>query len=279
MAVLARLDQSGLTLNASKCQFYKSELIFFGLKFSAKGISPTEDRCSALTNATVVSELRSLLGMVQYSSRFIAHLNTITDPLWKLCAKGVKWQWTQVEQCAFQDLKDGLKKGVHLAYFKKDWRTELHVDASPVGLCAVLVQFNPSNRKQRQVVSIASRGLTEVERRYSQCEKEGLAAVWGCERFWLNLFGSRFVLVTDNHAIQLIFGDTAKKPPARIERWKLRLTQFDYDIEHRPGKNNIADFFSRHPDSSNNLETLIQQQSTERYINLIVSSAKPMAIT
>ena len=59
-----------------------------------------------------------------------------------------------------------------------------------------------------------------------------MTAVWRCERLWIYLFGSKFILVTDNRTIQLIFGDPEKRPPARIERWKLWLTQFDYDIEH-----------------------------------------------
>ena len=167
--VLARLNNSGLTL---KCEFYRSELTFFW--FSPQGISATEDWCSALRSATAptnASELRNLWGMVLYGSRFIVHLNTITDPLWKLCQKSVPWRWSNVEQESFQSLKTRLKKGASLAYFWTDWSTEMHVDASPVGLCAVLVQYNPQKPSQRQVVCIVSRGLTDVERRYSQCEK------------------------------------------------------------------------------------------------------------
>ncbi len=82
--------------------------------------------------------------------------------------------------------------------------------------------------------------LTEVERRYSQSEKEALAVVWACERAWLYLFGQK--LVTDNRAIKLIFRNTVAKPPARIERMQLRLSQFNFDVVHRAGSSNIADF-------------------------------------
>ena len=50
-----------------------------------------------------------------------------------------------------------------------------------------------------------SRGLTQVEKRYSQCEKEALALVWSCERLELYLLGRRFTLITDNRAVQLIY--------------------------------------------------------------------------
>lgn len=89
--------------------------------------------------------------------------------------------------------------------------------------------------------------MSAPECKYSQIEKEGLAAVWGLETLPLLLTGHHFTLVTDNRAIQLIFSNPSSKPPARIERWALRLIPFDFTIIHRPGKGNIADYLSRHP--------------------------------
>ncbi|RMZ98326.1 Transposon Tf2-9 poly, partial [Brachionus plicatilis] len=61
-----------------------SEVFTEGLR---KGIAPTEDRCRALREARApedVKALRSFLGVVQFSARFIPDLNTVTDPLWQL---------------------------------------------------------------------------------------------------------------------------------------------------------------------------------------------------
>ena len=132
-------------------------------------------------------------------------------------ARNAKWQWGHTEETTFQRIKQALTTE-RLAYFDKTWCTELIVDASPVGLGAVLGQRDPQNKSRKRIVSYASRLLTDVETRFSQCEKEALAAVWGCERHWIYLFGHRFVLITDNRAIQLIFNSTASRPPARIER-------------------------------------------------------------
>ena len=281
MSVLQTLEDNGITLNGDKCAFYQTEVTFFGLRFSKDGVSPTEDRCRALREATPpsnVKELRSLLGMVQYSARFINELAHITEPLWRLTKDGTEWIWADEQQRAFEALKQAITQQC-LAFFRRDWLTEVVVDASPVGLGAILAQTNPHDESDRRIVCFASRLLTATERRYSQCEKEALAAVWACERFWLYLFGSRFRLVTDNRAVQLIFGPSETRPPARIERWALRLTQFDYEIVHRPGKLNAADFLSRQPDRSVDLSALVNQQATERYINSITFSALPMAIT
>ena len=163
-----------------------------------------------------------------------------------------------------------------MAYFNKKWETELKVDASLVGLGAVLVQIKPNDPKDRRVVASASRLLTQTERRYSQCEKEALAAVWACEKFWIYLIGSKLRLVTDNRAVQLIFNNTACRPPARIERWALRLSQFD--IIHRPGISNVADYFSRQPVESSENEH-VKSEKSEVYINTIAESSRPNALS
>ena len=136
---------------------------------------------------------------------------------------------------------------------------------------AVLCQYNPENNDDRRIVCFASRMLTDVERRYSQCEKEALAAVWGPERFWLYLIGKRFKLVTGNRAVQLIFANTATKPPARIERLAFRLSQFDFEVVHKPGNSNIADYYSRHPLKAGPSEFLKELQA-ESFVNMITSA-------
>ena len=65
-------------------------------------------------------------------------------------------------------------------YFDPSWRTELSVDASPIGLGLVLSQYNPNEPNNRHIVYIASRTLSDVESRYSQVEKEDLSVVWAC---------------------------------------------------------------------------------------------------
>ena len=74
-------------------------------------------------------------------------------------------------------------------YYDPNMRTEVSVDASPVGLGAILAQREDDSTEPR-IVAYASRALTPVERRYSQIEREALAIVWGCERFHLYLYGS-----------------------------------------------------------------------------------------
>lgn len=251
------------------------------MKISEHGVAPTEDRCRAFWDAKPpanAKELHSYLGLAQYSSRFIYNFSTLVEPLWELIKKGIVWKWEETEQRALERLKAAISTKA-MSYFNKDWETTLIVDASPVGLGAVLTQSRSKVESDRRVVAFASRLLTGVETRYSQCEKEALAAVWGCEKFWLYIYGKKFRLVTDNRAVELIFRNPNSNPPARIQRWALRLMEFDYEIVHCPGSTNIADYFLRQPIKSIDWEARLDAINSEAFINTIVSNALPRALS
>ena len=66
-----------------------------------------------------------------------------------------------------------------MAYFDKEKETELVTDTSPFSLSAILAQKAPGSvDHERKVVAYISRSLSDVERRYSQTEREVLAIVW-----------------------------------------------------------------------------------------------------
>ena len=280
LAVLQRLEERGLTLNLDKCQLYQKEVIFYGMRFSAEGIAPTEDRVKALKETvapTDVKILHSFLCTIIWSARFMKDVNTVAEPLWRLTKKDVPWEWGETEQTAFEAVKE-LISTRYMSFYRKDWDTELITDASPVGLGAVLCQINPLNREERSIICFMSRLLTDVERRYSQCEKEALGVVWACEKAEIYLLGHHFTIVTDNRAVALIYGNAKSRPPARIERWALRLTQFELSIVHRPGNTNIADYYSRSPCRAG-VTAYLEEIANERYINFVARSSLPPAVT
>ena len=243
-AVLQRLRESGLTLNGEKCQFRLHRLTFFGHDLSSEGVAPSEEKIAAVVNAQApknVSEVRSFVQLVQYSSKFIPNFSQAAEPLRKLLRKGQPFVWGTEQQLAFEELKRLMTSANALAYFRGDCKTRIVADAGPDGLGAVLLQLHGG---EWRAVSYASRNLTEVERRYAQTEKEALALVWACERFNLYVYGREFELETDHKPLECIISRTSK-PSARIERWELRLQCHNYRVVYRPGKTNIADALSR----------------------------------
>ncbi|XP_065058441.1 uncharacterized protein LOC135686185 [Rhopilema esculentum] len=111
---LKRLKEKGLTLNKSKCSFLNTELEFFGQIFSEQGTRPDPRKTQDVIDAAIpqnVSELRSFLGMVTFSSKYIANFATIATPLRELTKTGFTFTWEQKHQTAFDKLKV-LKSGV-----------------------------------------------------------------------------------------------------------------------------------------------------------------------
>ena len=275
---LQRLEAHGLTLNHGKCKFLKHNLEFFGLLFSQDGVRPDPKKISAfntITTPTTVSEVRSLLGMANYSAQFIPNFATITEPLRKLTHKGTKFSWNKEHEEAYQKIKTALVNSPVMSYFDIRNETQLIVDASPVGLSAILTQRPPGKNIPPNVIAYASRALTPTEQRYSQTEKEALAIVWGIEHFHIYLYGAPFTLYTDHKALEIIFANPLSKPPARIERWLLRLQQYDFKVTYTTGKDNPADFLSRHPPATKHEKHNV----AEEYVNFITNAAIPKTVT
>lgn len=282
-ALLDRLLEKGLTLNPKKCILRKNSLEFFGLQFSSNGISITESKIKALRDAErpkTQSELRSFLGLANYCSRSIPNLAQKSDLLWQLTRPKQKFIWTADHHYQFNDVKYSIIDKA-LAYFNKNWITSLEVDASPTGAAAVLYQTNPEDDDDKRIVMFWSQLFTDVERRYSQCEKEALAIVMACEKFRLYLLGKRFNLITDNKAVELILKNPNSKPPARIERWNLRLMEYDFDIQHKPGAQNVADYLSRNAIYDNKQQNKLNVSTilAEQHVHYIEYDLKPQALS
>ena len=213
LAVLRHLRECGLTLNETKCQFRLPKLTFFGHNLSKQGISPSEEKVSAIQNAKPpqnTAEVRSFLGLVQYCAKFLPDYSQIAEPLRILTRKDQHFMWGDPQEKSFQKLKDLLTQADTLAYFKNKCRTRIVADAGPTGIGAVLTQLQNG---MWRVISYASRNLTDVEHRYSQTEKEGLALEWPRERFKLYVYGREFELETDHKPLKHIH-DTSSKPSA-----------------------------------------------------------------
>jgi hypothetical protein len=210
------------------------------------------------------------MGLVQFVSKFIPDLSSDAEPIQRLTRKNVVFAWGNDQQIAFDELKRRITCAETLAYFSVDCKTRIVADASPYGLGAILTQLQNG---QWRVIAYASRSLTDVERRYSQTEKEALALVWSCERFNLYIFGREVELETDHKPLECIFSRTSK-PSARIERWVLRLQAYNLKVVYRPGKSNIADALLRlnskaHRDKGENYD----------YVRTIVENSVPIALT
>ena len=93
--------------------------LFLGYTFTKDGMEVDRKKIAAvvkLPNPTNQTEVRSLLGMTNFFSRFVPHYATITEPLRQLTHKDCKWKWSSEHDKAFDQLREALSKAPTLAY-------------------------------------------------------------------------------------------------------------------------------------------------------------------
>ena len=276
LAVVKKLADSGLTLHKSKCILNQSQITFYGCSFSENGVSIDPERLKNLERLPApksASETASLLGMFGFVQRHLANFAEIIEPLRRIANSKSPFNWSEVEQKSFDQLKDSLRKNVTTSYFCPSLHSTIYCDAGPVGVAATLTQKDPINGSIRVICHI-SKTLTDVQRRYSQLEKETYCLVWATERLHRYIFGSSFDLVTDCRSLQILYSKPAAKLSARLERWRLRLSPYMFNVVHKPagknGEGNPSDYLSRHPDESTD-EGDRTSRIAEEYVNFIMN--------
>ncbi|XP_049524460.1 uncharacterized protein K02A2.6-like [Dermacentor silvarum] len=249
--VLARLQDAGLKLKLEKCVFLAPSVEYLGHVISQAGLSPAPRKVDAVLKAPKPhnKELQSYLGLINFYRSFLPKLSAHLEPLHLLLRDGQQWTWKKEQEVAFQRSQELIAKAPVLVHFDPDKPVGLTVDASPYGVGAVLAHRDKDG--QERPVSFASRRLLAAEQRYSQLDKEGLALMFGVERFHQYLWGREFEAITDHKPLLGLLGPDKAVPvqaSPRVVRWALRLAAYNYRLVYRPGKDlGPADALSRLP--------------------------------
>ena len=258
--VLDRLDQAGLRAQLSKCKFMAESVVFLGHRIDEQGIHPVREKVRAIQEAPMprnVSELKSYLGLLTYYSKFLPNMADVLAPLYTLLRKDVEWRWSEVEQHAFENSKKSLTTQTLLVHFNPNFPLILMCDASSYGIGAVLAHHMPDGTERP--IGYASRSLSKAEQNYSQIEREALALVFGVRKFHSYLFGHHFELVTDHKPLLALlhqYKPTSAQVSARIRRWSLILSAYEYSITFwKTEDHSNADALSRLPLQKANQDT------------------------
>ena len=186
------------------------------------------------------------LGSVNFYSKFIEKLQINHKPLYTFLHDDVKFQWTPELEKIFQNVKNAMTADTELTIPNTTHPFFITVDASLVGLGAVLFQMNEENKIK--VISYNSRILNSQEQKLSTLDRELLAIVYAIQVYEFLIIGSPhpIYIFTDHKPLLHCF---AKKRnlSLRFYRAQMQLTKFSkLKIIHTPGKNlTVADMLSR----------------------------------
>ncbi|GKC33261.1 putative reverse transcriptase domain-containing protein [Tanacetum coccineum] len=166
-----------------------------------------------------------------YYRRFIEGFSKIAKSMTKLTQKGIKFDWGEKEENAFQLIKQKLCSAPILALPKGSEDFVVYCDASHKGLGAVLMQ-------REKVIAYASRQLKVHEKNYTTHDLE-LGSVVFALKIWRHyLYGTKCTVFTDHKSLQHILDQ--KELNMRQRRWLELLSDYDCDIRYHPGKANVV---------------------------------------
>ncbi|CCO35166.1 Retrotransposable element Tf2 155 kDa protein type 1 [Rhizoctonia solani AG-1 IB] len=201
-------------------------------------------------------------------------------PLHNLVKKETPWRWTEKEQAAFEGLKKAITEAPVLAHADPDKEYFLETDASGAALGSVLSQRQEDGRLHP--IGFLSESFKGAEVNYDTHDKELLAIIRSLEHWRIYLEATpEPVTIFTNHR-NLEYWKESRTFNCRHARWHLLLSDFNFRIMYRPGKQSgKPDALSRRSDRANippdsqsmlpqsvfaNIATVIPEREIQRQI-------------
>lgn len=248
--VFRRLDEANLTVNLAKSHFVQADVEYLGFRIGKGRVKTVEAKVRDIVNLpppTNRKEILRFLGASGYYRRFCKNFADVAMPLTKLLAKKSKFCWSEKCDEAFKEIKNMLVNApvLKMPDYKKPFM--LYVDASQCGVGGVLMQ---DHEGVDHPIGYYSKKLLPYQCSYSTIEKEALGLILSLNHFevYVKGTGQPVQVFTDHNP--LVFLHKMKNSNQRLMRWCLVLQDYDLDIHHVKGSENvIADALSRTPSS------------------------------
>lgn len=264
--VLMRFTKHHIKLKREKCFFFRSHIEYLGFIINGYSYKPSPKFIHAIEQFPRPSSTRGIqrfIGMVNWLRKHIKSYTELSATLTSRQANGTSFEWNETLENEFQALKTAAKRSSELVIYNPSLPLELHTDASSVGIGAALFQCdthsNPTGTKNEshglQPIAYFSKKLNNDQKNWSASELESYAVLMSCEHFQVYLLNGPFKLVTDHSAIKWMRDRTLLK--GKLHRWFIRLSIFEFTIEHRKGSlHSLVDALSRDPASDTPIENL-----------------------
>lgn len=174
--------------------------------------------------------LCGFLGLTGYYRKFIQNYGTIAAPLTQLLKKD-GFHWLEAAEKAFHTFKQAMIQALVIVLPNFAKQSVVESDASGMGLGAVLMQNG-------RPITYYSKALLGQALGHCTYEKELMAIVLLVHQRRNYLLGWWFRIRTDHKSLKYLLEQRISTMDQ--QRWLVKLKGYDYEIEYRPGRENLA---------------------------------------
>jgi len=229
--VLQRLQEAGLQLDISKCEFETQRTKYLGFIIEAEvGISMDPAKVEAITSweaPKTIKGVQSFLGFANFYRQFIKDFSKLAMPLTSLVRKNTLFIWTDDANQAFREMKEIFVSAPILVQFNYERETVLETDASEWCIAGTLMQYD--ERGVLHPCAYYSKKNNPAECNYEIYDKEMLAIVRCSEEWDAELRSvSQFEIRTDPKNLEYFM--SVRKLTERQMRWSLALSKYNFTI-------------------------------------------------
>ncbi|GBG76128.1 hypothetical protein CBR_g21876 [Chara braunii] len=270
-SVLEKLREANFKINAKKCEWAKTQVLYLGHVLDGDGIKPEDSKKAAIrdwSTPRTLTELRSFLGLANYYRKFVRNFSTIVAPLRRLLKKETIWCWDKDCTSALKKLKRALIEYPILKVADPSLPFVVTIDASQYGIGAVLQQDDGNGYRP---VEFMSARMPSEKVATSTYERELYALRQALEHWKHYLLGRHFKVYSDHETLR--WSKTQAKMTPKLTRWAAEIDQYDFELKPMKGKYNVvADALSRRVDYFGaivhylDIGTDLQQRVEEAYV-------------
>ena len=223
------------------------EVEYVGHMIDSYGISFSDEKLHQVLEfrtPSVAHEMKSFLGLISQFRDHVPNFAELTAPCHDMIqgyvrASKMPLEWNDELNDNFIKLKAAVANCTKLYFIDDKLPIFLHTDASVIGIGSYLFQLKDGKRIP---IRFVNKLLNKTERNWNIVEKEMYSIFFSFMKLEHLLRDTHFTLRTDSKILSHMNVDHKEK----VKRWKIAIQQYDFDVEHISGKDNIeADALSR----------------------------------
>ena len=243
--VFSHLQEAGLKMKPSKCDFFKSEIHYLGHLISPEGISPLPNKLDSIKHMPApnsAKEIKQFLGLTGYYRKFVPRFADISRPLTTLTKKDAKFEWTSVCQKSFELLKEALCGEPVLKYADTSKPYTLYTDASKYGWAGVLTQPHVTTVDGKSTttdhpVAFVSGLFRGSQLNWAALMKEAFAIYMSVKKLSFYLTDAQILLRSDHKPLEKFLLKNMLN--SKVNNWAMELEAFNIQFDYIKGSNNI----------------------------------------